>query len=384
MNILISTGDLSGELYGLEILKGLKKIFPEAEFFSLTKGILAEAGAIPISSVSNVRAIGITEILPHIKSLWNLFKSLKQFFRNSSPHTVILIDFPDMNLNVVARMAKARGAKVLYFIPPQVWAWRASRIKLLKRLVDELIVIFPFEEVFYKKAGIDNVVYFGHPLVDKMPAKTGSSLNTKDGLIVGLFPGSRPSEWKHHIPIINKVVGKLKTLYPKLRFLMAVAPGIEEIAYNSNLDPGIELVYGSISESSTKLVLERSHLALAAAGTVTLEALLYEVPMVVFYKVSPVSSFIIKMSLKTSFGALPNIIAGEKIVPEFIEFIKHFEAEDIIKAVIYLFKDGNYPFSELEIQRKALAKIKEKLGTPPVMQRIVDYIASFIQKEKDF
>lgn len=378
MNILISAGDLSGEIYGAEILRGLKQIFPTANFFSLTKGILSEAGAVPISRVSGAGVVGITEVFDQFKNLCRLIQSLRRFFKHFSPQAVILIDFPDMNLHIIARMAKQRGAKTLYFIPPQVWAWRRSRIRLLKKLIDALIVILPFEEVFYKKEGINNVVYFGHPLVDKISSEHRHLPGIEDNPIIGIFPGSRISEWNHHIPIINRVVRGLTGIYPQANFLLAVAPGIEKIASSFHLIPNITPIYGTALESSAKRVFSKCHLALVASGTVTLEAALFEIPMVVFYRVSTLSALIGRKLIKTPFISLPNIISGKRIVPEHIQY---FDPEDIVESVKALLDDlyttrGNQAY---ETQRIALKKVKETLGNPPVIKRIVNFIASFIE-----
>ncbi|MCX7822033.1 MAG: lipid-A-disaccharide synthase [Syntrophobacterales bacterium] len=387
MDILISTGDLSGEIYGVEILGRLRKVFPTVNFFSLTKGILSKAGAIPISPITNIGVVGITEVITQAKNLWKLLQCLQSFFERSTPKVVILIDFPDMNLHIVARMAKRRGARVLYFIPPQVWAWRPSRIKLLKKLTDSLIVILPFEESFYKRANIKEVVYFGHPLVDRVSLNRFPTLETEKSLTIGLFPGSRISEWNHHIPIVNEVVSQLRSLYSEARFLLAVAPGMEKLVSSFELSHYIELIFGSELETATEGVLKRCHLALMASGTVTLEAALLGVPMIVFYKVSPLSALITRKLIKIPFGSLPNIIVGEYIVPEFIEFIRHFEPEDLLRATkhliedFYLFKNNQHLHdSAWQKQKVALTKVKESLGTPPVMERIADYILSFITR----
>lgn len=377
MNILISAGDLSGEIYGAEILRGLMQIFPKANFFSLTKGILSEAGAIPISRVSGAGVVGITEVFTQFKNLCSLIQSLHRFFKHFSPQAVILIDFPDMNLHIIARMARQRGARTLYFIPPQVWAWRRSRIKLLRKLIDALIVILPFEEAFYRKEGINNVFYFGHPLVDKIPPEHRPFPMIEDNPTVGIFPGSRVSEWNHHIPIINRVVERLTEIYPQTNFLLAVAPGIEKIISDFHLAPNIEPILGTSSESSATRVFRKCHLALVASGTVTLEATLWEMPMVVFYRVSPLSALIGRKLIKTPFISLPNIISGERIVPEYIQY---FDPEDLVKSIKALFDDlyKTRGDQEYKTQRIALKKVKETLGNPPVIKRIVNFIASFI------
>jgi lipid-A-disaccharide synthase len=380
VRILISAGDLSGEIYGAEILKGLKNSFPTAEFFSLTNGLISKAGATPISSVSNVGVVGATEVLNELRKLYKLTEALFRFFSNTPPQAVILIDFPDMNLHIVARLAKRKGARVLYFIPPQAWAWRSSRVKLLKKLIDEVIVILPFEETFYKAHGLHKVFYFGHPILDKFQERQLSP-GKDHPLTVGVFPGSRFSELQHHIPIINEVVKRLRLMYPQARFLLPIAPGIERELSNFEIASPIQLVSGSECQSATQIVLNQCHCALVASGTATLEVALMEMPMVVFYKVSSMTALIGKKVIKTPFVSLPNLIAGKAVVPEFIQY---FEVEDIINAMKDLI-EGIYEANKhpsWSRQKEALREIRGKLGKPPVMPRIVQHIEAFLKEVK--
>lgn len=381
--ILISVGDYSGEVYALEILQRLQKVLPSAQFFSLTRGIISSAGAIPISSVSNIGVVGLTEVLEQLKKLLTLFSDLWHFFDQNPPDVVILIDYPDMNLNIIARLAKRKGARVLYFIPPQVWAWRRGRVRLLKRLVDEMIVILPFEQPFYLQQGIENVHYFGHPLIDKIAYQIATGSRDEQLLTVGILPGSRLSEWRHHIPIANRVVESLSTIYPDAQFLLPVARSMEKNVGAFSLSPLIRLVFGSASESAADQVFSRSHCALVASGTATLEAALWGVPMVVFYRVSPLSTAIGRKVINVPFISLPNLVSGEKIVPEFVD-AKSYEVGEIVKAMQSLIDGfrmmpGGSADSEWASQKKALMRVKDSLGTPPVMDKIALHIANFIR-----
>ncbi|MEJ5299754.1 MAG: lipid-A-disaccharide synthase [Thermodesulforhabdaceae bacterium] len=380
MKIFISAGDLSGELYGVEILKGLKSLFPKSDFFSLTKGLISEAGAIPISSVSNIGVVGATEVFSESRKLYKLIAAIFKFFNSTPPHAVILIDFPDVNLHIVARLAKIKGARILYFIPPQIWAWRFSRIKLLKRLIDDMVVILPFEETLYKSMGINKVSYFGHPLLDKIQEKPVSP-KIEQTITIGILPGSRLSELRHHIPIVNEVAKRLKLIYPRIRFLLPVAPGMEKMISDFDIFPSIQPISGSKFQSVTQEVLSQCHCTLVASGTATLEAALLEVPMIVFYRVSSVSAWIGKRLIKVPFVSLPNLIAGKSIIPEFIQ---HFDIEDLVGAMKSLIEDSYKvhnlsPTSPWNCQKQALRGIRSKLGNPPIMPRIVNHIGAFLE-----
>lgn len=379
--ILISAGDYSGEIYGVEILQRLKKELSSAQFFCLTRSIMSDAGATPVSPVSNVGVVGITEVAGQFKNLIATMKAVWRFFDHNPPHVVILIDFPDVNLHIIARLAKRKGARALYFIPPQVWAWRPGRIKLLERLIDDMIVILPFEEAFYRRHGFQKVHYFGHPVLDKFERGVTSPSRESEELTVGVLPGSRLSEWRHHIPIVNRVVENLALIYPKARFLLPVARSMERNLGSFELSPLIRPVLGSASESAVDCVLSRAHCALVASGTATLEAALWGVPMIVFYRVSPLSAMLAKKLIKLSFVSLPNLILGEKVVPEFLD---KYEPGDIVKAMESLIEGFQASCkgtarSEWERQREAFRKIKDILGKPPILDKIASHIANFIR-----
>ncbi len=376
MKIFISAGDLSGELYGEKLIREISSRGIDASFFSLGKGILAKAGAKPISSSKPLKTVGISEAFTNVGGFIRLYLDLKKFFEVNPPDLVILIDYPEFNLNLVAPLAKRKGLKVIYFIPPQVWAWREGRVKKLQRLTDALIVVLPFERDYYLSKGVNNVFYFGHPIVDFFP---GSRDKVFDHLRIGLFPGSRVSELKHHIPIINEVSWIIKKRYPEVSFMLPVAPGVEEYIKVLSINPFVELLWGK----ETRSVMEKSHIVLVASGTVTLEAAITRTPMIVFYKVSPLSAFIGKKLIKVPFVSLPNLIEGRKIVAEFIQYFEPYALAWALECMIKDFlklKDAPFPELGWHAQKKSLEHFKNLLGDFGVTQKIATFIVDFLEK----
>ncbi len=375
MRLLISTGDFSGELYGRALAERLLTFNPAIELFSLAEGLLEQVGAVPVSRGRSAQVVGMAEVFREGKRLSRLFRDVLRFFARRPPHVVVLIDYAEFNLQVVARLARAKGCKVIYFIPPQVWAWRSSRLRLLKRLVDELVVILPFEEQYYRSRGISRVAYFGHPLVDRITTRQYDTPPHHEKLLVGVFPGSRRSEWDNHLPIIHAIVERCEREGRPYVFWIPVTPTIATHIADIPLHPALHLIYDTPTASAAQQVLERAQVALIASGTATLEAAIVGVPMVVFYRVSPLSALVGRLLLSTPFISLPNLICGREVVPEFVQY---FDLNALTEAVHKIVsstgggcpsprKSATPPRSALcgASQKAAFEELRRRLGTPP-------------------
>jgi lipid-A-disaccharide synthase len=277
---------------------------------------------------------------------------------------LILIDFPGFNLHIAAT-AKKLGIPVLYYISPQIWAWRPGRAKKIGRRVDHLAVILPFEEKFYRRHKIP-VSFVGHPLLDNTSGprdlkKAGSSDHNP---VIGLLPGSRDKEIAGLLPIMLAAARNLQKHHQSLKFIISIAPSvkkgyIEGMVQEHGLNSNYELVSDRV-----ETIFERCSLAVVASGTVTLEAAICGTPIVIVYKVSPISAMIAKILVRVEHIGLVNLIAGKEISPELVQ--EHATAENITESVSHLLDDT----SALEKQRREMSRVKELLGGPGASERV--------------
>ena len=326
-------GEASADLHGSNLVKAMKASCPGAAFCGIGGNNMKQAGVKILVSSSDMAVVGLTEVLKRFHTIFRAASKLKTTLKTHHPDLLILIDYPDFNL-YMARIARRLKIPVLYYISPQVWAWRKGRVRKIARRVDRMAVILPFEEEFYRKRGV-TVDYVGHPLLDAFESEVRSPKSevqspipqggTKiqnpkskiQNLVVGLVPGSRREEIKNMLPIMLRSAEILKARYPDLRCLLPLAKTIEPEFVDSfirNVSLNIEVHKENIYE-----VLDRCHIALVTSGTATLDTAIMAVPMVVVYKVTPLSYRVGKMLIKTSFIALANLVAGERVVPELIQ-----------------------------------------------------------------
>jgi len=320
--VLMVAGEASADLHGSNLVKAMKAFCPGVIFCGIGGNNMKQAGVKILVSSSDMAVVGLTEVLQRFHTIFRAANKLKATLKTHHPDLLILIDYPDFNL-YMARIARRLQIPVLYYISPQVWAWRRGRVKKIARRVDRMAVILPFEEQFYRERGV-KVDYVGHPLLDVFesatwnpkPATRNLELATR-GPVVGLLPGSRREEIRNMLPTMIRSAEILKTRYPDIRCLLPLAKTIESEfidAFIRKSSLNIEVHKGDIYE-----VLNRCHIALVTSGTATLDTAIMAVPMVVVYKVSPLSYRVGKMLIKTSFIGLANLVAGERVVPELIQ-----------------------------------------------------------------
>jgi lipid-A-disaccharide synthase len=363
--VLIVAGEASADLHGSNLVREMKVLDPGITFWGIGGERMEREGVRILTPSSEMAVVGLTEVLPKLRTIISAYLTLKRILKQERPDLLILIDYPDFNIRL-SGAAKRFGIPVLYYIAPQVWAWRRGRINKLKERVDRLAVILPFEEGFYRQRGLDTE-YVGHPLVDAMPGRLDKSGALRGlGLegafpVIGLVPGSRKEEVTTLLPPMAKAAAALNVTFPGLKCILPRASTIRLELIESilaNMPVNIKIVEGDIYRA-----LGACDLALVASGTATLETAMMQTPMVILYKVSPLSFWIGKRVIKVPFIGLPNLVAEEKIVPELVQ--QDVTSERLVQEALFLLGDGER--RRHMIQR--LIEVREKLGRNSASRR---------------
>jgi len=320
--ILIVAGEASGDLHGSNLVRALKRHDPGINVSGIGGTHMEKAGVEILVPASEMAVVGLTEVLFRLGVIFKARQKLKNLMRSiPPPDLLILIDYPDFNIHL-ASLAKRWKIPVLYYISPQVWAWRKGRVNKLARRVDRIAVILPFEEDLYRKKGVD-VTYVGHPLLDAIPEHSNKEeviekLNLQNASpVIGLLPGSRREEIENLLPSMVKAVEILSSRYSHLKCVLPVAPTVSVDSVQSIIsDSNVEI---HISNLDIYRTLRACDLALVASGTATLETAIMGVPMIVVYRVSPMTYWIGKKLVSVPYISLVNFVAGKQIVPELVQ-----------------------------------------------------------------
>jgi len=325
MKYYIIAGEASGDLHGSNLIKELKKLDALAEVRCWGGDKMKATGAILVKHYKDLAFMGFSEVLKNLPTIFSNLAFCKQDILQYQPDALILIDYPGFNLRI-AKWAKPHNFKIIYYISPQVWAWKESRVKLIKKYVDKMLVILPFEKEFYKKWNYE-VEYVGHPLVEVIEkfkeqseisnqqsaiSNQKSAISNQKSEIVALLPGSRKQELKIKLPIMLQVAAH----FPNYQFLVAKAPGIEDEFYNKFLAPFQNV--GSVSNQTYPLLMT-AKAALVTSGTATLETALFGVPEIVCYKGNALSYQVAKLLIKIKYICLVNLIMNKEVVKELIQ-----------------------------------------------------------------
>jgi lipid-A-disaccharide synthase len=363
--IMIVAGEASGDLHGGNLVRSMHCFDPGLSFYGVGGARMKAAGVKLIADAADMAVVGLTEVVFKLGSILLIMHRLKATLAKEPPDLVILIDYPDFNLHL-ARAARRAGIKVLYYISPQVWAWRKGRIDTIRKSVDRMAVILPFEEHFYREAGM-NVTFVGHPLLDEVKKKYTRSEALKrfglkdEAITVGLLPGSRRAEVTRLLPEMLRACRILKDKLSPLQFILPLA---------GTLDPDLVQdilrqfpVQVNVIQNEIYDAIAISDVAIVASGTATLETALMETPMVVVYKVSAFSYTIGRRFIHVDHISMANIIAGRTIVTELIQDDANPEriAAEVKELLVHRRKTR-----EMKV---ALAEIRERLGTPGASQR---------------
>lgn len=319
---MILAGEASGDIHGAGLVAAMQEMNPGLELCGMGGDKMRQAGVDTMVDAAEMSMVGLVEIISQLAAVYKARRILLDSLQQSPPRLLILIDFPEFNL-MIARKARRTGIPVLYYIPPQVWAWRSGRAQKIARIVDEIGVILPFEEEFYNKRGIP-AHFVGHPLMDCVRVFMSSRefrqkyAVPENDLLIGILPGSRRREIKTMLPIFLKSGEKLRERHDGLSFVLPRASTVTRA----------DLEEAGLASSSLKVkVIDQDHyttmaafdLAIAASGTVTLELAILGVPMVVAYRLSPLTYFIGKRLAKVKFASLVNLIAGREVIPEYLQ-----------------------------------------------------------------
>jgi lipid-A-disaccharide synthase len=369
--ILVSAGEASSEMYAAQLAAALSKR-TGAHLFGLGGQRMREAGVEMVADCSEVAVVGITEFFSRVPAGFKILRRLEREAVKRKPALAIVVDSPALNLRL-ARRLRRHGIRIVYFVSPQIWAWRRRRVNLIRRRVARMLVIFPFEEKFYRDAGVP-VDFVGHPLVDCVRATmTRAGFAARYGLdpqrpIVALLPGSRPKEVGYNLPGILEACRRLaRDLNPQ--FVIAVAPGLPAAQFDGLAFEGLN---AKRIEGATYDALAAADCAIISSGTGTVEAALLGVPMVVVYRVSRITASIARRLLHTPFFAMVNLIAGRRVVPELIQ--DDFTAEALERETRRLLASPE----GREAMKQELAGVRCQLGSGGAIERAAEIISGML------
>ena len=364
---MISCGEASGDLYAGALTAELRARAPSADIFGFGGPRLKAAGAALVGDFTGLTVTGLTEAVRVLPRSYAMYRRLVAAARERKPDVFVAIDFPDFNFRLMAAMRRL-GIPIVYYISPQLWAWRPGRMRTMRRFVNKVLVIFPFEGPLYEQAGV-SVQCVGHPLVDlARPGQTRSAFLGDRGLApdaptVALLPGSRPNEVRRIAPGLAAAISLIRARVPGVQFLVAAAPNVPQGLFAPLLTRGGVFVHDRADD-----VLASSDVVITASGSATVQAALYERPMVVVYRVSPLTYRLGKPFLKVDTYAMPNLVAGRRIVPELIQ--DDFTPERLAEETVALLTDAERHART----REALRRVREQLGAPGASARAAEAI----------
>lgn len=365
--IMMIAGEASGDLHGASVVREIKRREPDAEIYGVGGDKMVHEGLKAIYHIRELGFMGFVEVVRHLPVIRGIMFTLEQILVLRRPDVVVLIDYPGFNLRFAA-IAKKHGIKVAYYISPQVWAWHRSRVKKMRTLVDKMLVLFPFELDFYRAEGID-VEFVGHPLLESAV----SQMHEKDfrkrfGLdpdkpILALLPGSRRQEVEQIFPAMLQA-GKAIARERGMQVAIGVAPTFEERYFQSMYPTGeVPLIKGATYE-----LMDHASFALVTSGTATLETALFATPMFVLYRTSWLTYLIGRMLVQVKNIGLVNIVAGKKIVPEFIQH--RVSVRRLVREALNLLADEK----RVEEMRTELRRVRQALGTPGAASRVAEQV----------
>ena len=361
--IMIVAGEASGDLHGAKLVRAMLAQDPSLFFVGIGGSRLRSAGVRIVVDAAQLAVVGITEVFAKGLSLLKGVSSAKRLLKTLAPDLLILIDFPDFNLHLAAK-AKRIGIPVLYYISPQIWAWRQGRIRQIKSRVDHMAVILPFEEAFYRQHQVP-ATFVGHPLLDEREPVTASEKAPQkiQAPLIGLLPGSRDKEVLRHLPVMLKCATLLRRHFKQIRFVVSRAPTVsgalfDDIMGEFSHGEAMTVFGGPVGE-----IFEQSRMVIAVSGTVTLEAALTGTPTVIIYKVSPVSYWIGMRLVRVEHIGLINLIAEKRIVPELVQ--QEVTPENIFKHVEAMLQNPE----QFEETVAELLRAAGRLGKPGASKR---------------
>ncbi|MEK7850237.1 MAG: lipid-A-disaccharide synthase [Candidatus Omnitrophota bacterium] len=374
--ILVVAGEASGDIHAANLVLQLKNIYPDALFYGLGGKNMKAAGVDISCDLTALAVVGFSEILKNYSKFKKIFLDLLEKTKEIRPDAAILVDYPGFNLRLAGALKKM-GIKVAYFISPQVWAWGSQRTQFIKKNVDLMLVLFKFEEILYRD-NIFNVKFVGHPLLDIVkPTMDRGQLSDaigmkKSGRIIAILPGSREREVTNHLPVMLEAAQEIYKKIADAQFLICRTTTVKRETFKQIIDrTKIDFPY-KVIDDTTYAGIHASDFVLVASGTATLETAILNKPMVIIYKVSFLSWLLAKMFIKIPHIGLVNVVAGQKIVPELVQF--DATPKKIAKVAISLLEDKE----ELRKVHAELYALKNTLGIPGASRRAAEEIAKLL------
>ncbi len=369
--VFIITGEVSGEIYGANLAKQLRQFYPDLKLFGIGAERMKAQQVELFGTITG--AFGLTETLGHLKHLKKNLKNTEEALLKERPDVVVLIDFPEFNMKV-ARMAKQAGSKVLYYVAPQVWAWRRGRIKKIKALCDRLAVILPFEEELFRQASVQ-AEFVGHPIMEEVQKVKGSRAHLRKGMAlepdtktVALLPGSRTSELKRHLGLFTEVVQRLRNRYHSIQFILPFAPGLDLEEFSKDIDRLRAMGVITLQGRATECFMV-SDTALVASGTATLQGALVGCPMVVVYRLFFLTYLIGRLIIRgVRHISLVNILSGREVVRELLQW--HASAENVFRELVRTLEDDNLRSFMKETFQKIRAMYEGRTPSVRVAQMV--------------
>jgi lipid-A-disaccharide synthase len=360
-------------MYAAQLATALKARL-DVQVFGMGGPQMEAAGVEIVMNYEEVAVVGITEIVKHLPSLLKAMDKLVAVAEQRKPALAVLTDFPGFHLRL-ARKLQPKGIRNVYYICPQFWAWRPWRVNLIRRRFQRALCIFPFEEEFFNRAGV-STTFIGHPLVGTVRAtKDRKQFCEENHLAAGrpvvtVLPGSRTAELEHHLPVLQEACARIHAKMP-MQFVVAAAHAKDVERLKTGWPPGLKLC---VVEGETYNALAAADAAIVSSGTATVEAALLDAPMVVVYRVSPLSATLAKPLVRTPYFAMVNLIAEKKVVPELVQ--NDFTPETVAAEALRLLQDPNARAS----MRAGLAEVRKRLGPPGAVDRAADAIAALLGK----
>jgi len=369
--LVLIAGEVSGDIHGARLIAALKKLIPDLDLSGIGGDLMVEQGLNPIYHIREMAFLGIGEVLSHLPFIKKVFRKMVQIVTASRPSAVILIDYPGFNLRFAAKIHKL-GIPVIYYISPQLWAWGKRRVKRIRKYVDKMIVIFPFEQTFYKDHGII-AEYVGHPLADRHFDHVHPKAVPNGKSVLGLLPGSRLQELEKLLPEMIRAARLLIGQGIVEKAVILPVQTIPESIYHRYIG-GTEAIF--LSDAAAAEYFNNLDAAIVSSGTATLETAYFQVPLLIVYRVGALTWYLGNLFVKLKMIGLANIVAGKQIAVELLQ--NDFTAKKAAAEIKKLLD----PRMNAQ-KRDELKIIKEKLGDPGASERAAEKIFEFIQQQSD-
>lgn len=368
--ILIVAGEASADLHAARALEELRRMRPELRAFGVGGPRLRAVGLEALAPAEDISVMGIAEVLPRIPRILGILRALAHAAAERRPKAALLVDLPDFNLRLAAKLKKL-GIPVVYYVSPSIWAWRQGRAKKIAKIVDRMLCILPFEERFYEGTGV-SARFVGHPFAEKPPPASREAYRTELGLpqartTIALVPGSRPSELQRLLPPMLDAAERLKASHPDAQFVVPVAPTLARATLEPYLAVHAALAV-TLVDGRTEEVVGASDAALVKSGTSTLESALMLRPMVVVYKLSWLSYLVGRLLVRLAHFALVNILAGRGLVPELLQ--GEASPERMAAEIERLLGNAG----AREAQLAGLREVRASLGEPGAARRVAEEV----------